>query len=122
MPTLPLAKYDCTQQELYSIDNTAWDNCSAFLASFTAYKAKYIAAFITAKKAAITAAQALPDDQVRGTAAEVARVQLIPLNDTCLLDFQKLKGYIEDGFPKAEWKARFEAAGQTYYDKASQNN
>src|SRR5436305_4958385 len=106
MPSPPLAKYNCTQQELYSIGNTAWDNCSAFLASFTAYKAKYTVAFITAKKAAIITALALPDDQVRGSAAEVARVQLIPLNDACLLDFEKLKGYIEDGFPKAEWKAR----------------
>src|ERR1043165_83580 len=122
MPTAPRPKYNCTQQQLYSICNLAWDNCLAFIAAFVLYKAKYVALFITGKKTAITNASNLPDDVNRDTTAELLREQLQPLNDTCDLDFQKLKGYIEDGFPKAEWKTRFDAAGGTYYDKSSHEN
>src|SRR5438477_98955 len=83
---------------------------------------KYGIAFITGKKAAIVTAQGLPDDQARQSPGEVARVNLKPMNDTCTLDYQKLKGYIEDGFPKAQWKTRFEAAGQNYYQKSTEYN
>lgn len=122
MPATPRPKYNCTQQQLYSICNLAWDNCLAFIASFVLYKAKYVALFITGKKTAITNASNLPDDVNRDTAAELLREQLQPLNDTCDLDFQKLKGYIEDGFPRSEWKTRFDAAGQTFYEKSSHEN
>ncbi|MEO5674910.1 MAG: hypothetical protein ABIQ74_09705 [Chitinophagales bacterium] len=58
-------KYDSTQLALYSICNSAWDNCSANLALFAGYKSKYISAYVTGKKAAVTAAAALPNDQNR---------------------------------------------------------
>lgn len=122
MPTRPHKKYNCTQQALYSIGNLAWDNCLAFISSFVAYKAKYVALFVTGKKTAIATASALPDDTNRRSPAELARLQLQILNDTCDLDFQKLKGYIEDGFPKAEWTTRFNSAGQTYYAKSANEN
>ncbi|MEO5674911.1 MAG: TdeIII family type II restriction endonuclease [Chitinophagales bacterium] len=33
-----------------------------------------------------------------------------------------MKGYIEDAFPKTQWKAQYEAAGQKNYDRATREN
>jgi len=48
------------------------------------------------------------------------RVELITQAETCRQNFQKLKSYIVTAYPnKALHKAKFEAAGQLYYDGAS---
>ncbi|MEO5673104.1 MAG: carboxypeptidase-like regulatory domain-containing protein [Chitinophagales bacterium] len=116
------ARYDCTQLALYSICNTAWNNCMANLAAFAGYKSKYIPAYVTAKKAAITSASLLNDEQNREAAAELSRSRVLTLGATSTQNFQKLKGYIEDAFNRNEWKAQFEAAGQHYYNKATKKN
>jgi len=118
--TKPL--YKCTQQELYEILELAWDNCTANLAAFTAYKSKYVAAFVTTNEAAITAASDLPDEEVRNSEHEVLRTDLIPLNEICLNNYILLEGYIVDAFPDAQHNAKFEAAGKTHYAKAFNEN
>lgn len=115
-------KYACTTQELYSVCETGWENCSDNLADFTAFKKFYDAAYITAKEGAIAAAKLLPDEETRVGEHEVERVQLVPLLDDCLDNFQRLSAYIQDAFPKSEWKARKESAGGNYYKRASEEN
>lgn len=122
MPQEPKANYPCTQQALYSIADTIYGNLEAQLLKFSAYKAKYTGAFITALKNKLTAAKNIPDEEMRNSAFEVLRLQLIPLNNKCAANFQLLKGYINDAYPKDQWETRYEAAGQTYYRNAKDEN
>ena len=122
MPTLPQAIYRCTQQALYSIANTIYANCKIKLAQFAAYKAKYTVVYVDALIAAVTAAKNIPDEEMRNSAYETLRVDLVPLNDTCKENFQLLKGYINDSYVEAQWKNKYEAAGQTMYNGASGEN
>ncbi len=122
MPATIKPIYACTMRELYSTSRTIIQSLEDQLASFTAYKAKYDAAFVTAKRARIDAAEALPDEDTRSGAAELLRVQLIPLNRKCLDNFQDLKGYIDEVFLKDERKSQYEVAGANYYDEGQREN
>jgi hypothetical protein len=118
--TTPLYKF--SQQELYTIAETALNSLEQHLAEFSNYKPKYDAAFITSGRDYLLQTRNLPDAQARGAIAEVARIELSELNTTCLNLFQTLKRYISDAFPPQQHKPQFEAAGQQYYLKASQQN
>ena len=112
-------EYPCAQKDLYSIIETAWANYQLKLASFTAHKGLYNAAYKTTALAAVAAAKALPDDVTRSAAAETLRVGLVKMGDICLLNFRLLKSYIESAFADRDvWEIQFKAAGQQYYAKA----
>ena len=118
----PKEEYPCTQQALYSIAGTIYDNGILNITAFTNYKGKYTIPYFNGFKANVTTAKNIPDEEARNSAFQVARLQLIPLNDTCAGNFQLLKGYINDAFPQAEWNTRYEAAGQTSYRNAEHEN
>ena len=44
--------FNCGQQELYAVCRLVWEAVTDNLADFTGFKAKYVAAFITAREAA----------------------------------------------------------------------
>jgi len=119
---LPQAIYRCTQQALYSIANTIYANCKTKLAQFAAYKAKYTVLYVDGLIAAVTAAKNIPDEEMRNSAFETLRVELVPLNDTCKENFQLLKGYINDSYVEEQHKNKYEAAGLTMYNGASGEN
>ena len=113
-------EYPCSQKDLYSILETAWRNFDGHQPDFAALKALYTILYSINAKAAIAAAKALPDVQARGEAAESLRVELVTQAETCRQNFQKLKSYIVTAYPnKALHKGKFEAAGQLYYEGAS---
>ena len=114
--------YKFSQQELYTIAETATNSLEQHLTDFSAFKARYDATFVTSVRTEIENARNLPDSQARSTAAEIARLQLVDLNTEALNKFQSLKRYIVDAYPEQQHKALFEAAGQNYYLKASQLN
>ena len=116
------ASYNCNTQELYSAARLGWDSCSEQLTDFTAFKAKYTAANITAQLAEIDTAANLPDDQARAAKAESERITLTQIADTCLANWQKLKRYIADAFSAEQQKPNLEAAGFQYYEKAGNYN
>lgn len=116
------ANYNCSEQELYTISETAWNSVLQYLARFTAFKAKYIAAFITAKLAAIVAARTLPDEQQRNAAYESISIELRKKGRAGCDKWQMLKRYIADAFPADQQKPMLEAAGIIYYDKAGSGN
>lgn len=116
------ANYNCTEQELYTICETAWNSCTQQLADFTAFKSKYVSAFVTGKQAAVLAARNLPDEQQRNASYETASIQLRQLGRTCCDKWQLLKRYIADAYPTELQKPMLEAAGYNYYDKAANNN
>jgi hypothetical protein len=111
--------YHCSQKDLYSILETAWENYDGHQPEFALHKALYTVLYSTNAKAAVAAAKALPDNQARGEAAETLRVSLVTQGETCRHNFRKLKSYIITAFPNEEvQKAKFEAAGQLYYSDA----
>lgn len=113
-------EYPCSQKDLYSIMETAWRNFDGHQQEFALLKAFYTVLYSTNAKSAIASAKALPDNQARGEAAESLRVELVEQAETCRQKFQKLKSYIVTAYPnKALHKGKFEAAGQLYYDGAS---
>jgi len=114
--------YSCSQQDLYSVLTTLWDNYQKDLADFTAYKASYTAAKAAAAKAAIKAAKKLPDDQARTAEAEQLRIKLAKAADTVIGNFLQTKGYINGVFTEEFRKANYEKAGQKYYRKANEED
>ncbi|MEI6487595.1 MAG: carboxypeptidase-like regulatory domain-containing protein [Bacteroidota bacterium] len=125
MPHTPTPKYPFTQQELYSIADTMYDNLEnpTNLAAFQTKKpGKYTPAFIAQLRANKKAAFTMPDDDQRNSIHETFKVELIGLADTCCNLFQDLKGYIHDGFPKDQWNIKYDEAGMTVYESASHNN
>jgi hypothetical protein len=114
--------YNCTQQELYTIAETATNSLEQHLSDFGNFKPKYDTTFVASLKSQITATRNLPDNQARNSVAETARVELIDLNTGVLNKFQALKRYIVDAFPPSQHKIQFNAAGQPFYSKAVQLN
>ena len=113
-------EYPCSMKDLYSILETAWKNFDEHQPDFATLKALYTVLYSTDAKAAVAAAKALPDVQARGEPAESLRVELVEQGETCRQNFQKLKSYIVTAYPnKLLHKAKFEAAGQLYYEGAS---
>ena len=114
--------FNCTQQELYTVCRLGWQSCSQHLTGFFDFKAKYDANLITIRLAEVEAASKLPDEQARGSISETFRIQLTKLAADCLSNWQKLKRYIADAFPPEFQKTKLEAAGQSYYHKAGNDD
>ncbi len=118
-----LAKYNCTMKALYSGCETMADNLEAKLAEMVLFKPKYTAAFVTAFRAKVALAKAMPDDQARGAAAETFGVDLRNNADSSMGKWQDLKLYINEIFPdKIQQKAQQEAAGLKHYGEIGNNN
>src|SRR6185436_5142408 len=107
---MPIVKadYDCAQSVLYSILDLAWDNYDSRLIRFTNYKASYTSATSTAGRALIATAEGLPNEEMRGEVAQSLRIELKPLADVCLENYQKLKGYIRSAYAENVWTPKFE--------------
>jgi len=114
--------YNCSQQELYTVANQGWNSYLEKIASFSLFKAKYDETLATTSKAAIVAAQLIPNWQARGAKANISYINLTIKADACLQEWQKLKRYIIDAFKEAYHKTNFKAAGQPYYQKATNYN
>lgn len=114
--------YNCTEQELYTICETAWNSCRQHLPGFTAFKPKYTDPFIDSRLDDIKTARELPDEQQRNEAYETANIQLRKDGRKACDLWQYLKRYIADAYPSDLHKPKWEAAGYNYYVKASNNN
>lgn len=115
-------KYNCTQQELYTIAKVAWQSNLQHLVDFNDFKTKYDNAYATARLAEVNAAESIPDEQARNAASEINRIILEEAAVACLNAWQKLKRYTADAFPVAYQKVKLEESGSDYYLKASQSN
>ncbi|MFN8321066.1 MAG: carboxypeptidase-like regulatory domain-containing protein [Chitinophagales bacterium] len=126
METEVTASYPCSQKDLISVLETAWDNYDMHLDKLMAYKpAKYTALLASEAKARIAAARTLPDYQARSGEAEELRIKLVREAGYCLNDFQLLKGYIDDVFKGEDVpmrKPNYEEAGQAYYRDGSRED
>lgn len=112
-------KYTSTQQQLYEVTRTGWNNFQEFLKDFSDFKAYYKTSYATDALAQLVAAESLPDDQSRYAEAETQRIQLTKTADDALDFWQRLKSYIMDAFEDGFEKPQLEAAGAAYYTKAA---
>ena len=116
------AQYKFSQQHLYTVAQTALNSLQQHLQSFNTFKPKYNATYIANTQALLNNARLMPDNQARSTAYKVAHIQLIAINQNILITFQSLKRYIIEAFPKNKYNIMLQAAGQSYYRKASHRN
>ena len=114
--------YNCSQAALYQVGRNVYQSLTDNLAAFTAFKGKYLAAYVTAGLAEITAAEALLDFQARSAQAEVNYINLVNQLGVCTDLWQNLKRYIVDAYVVAEQKPRLEEAGSLNYDKATRKD
>ncbi|MDB5234627.1 MAG: hypothetical protein JWR44_1620 [Hymenobacter sp.] len=107
-----------SQGDLYLLLPLAWQAYTDHLPAFADYKSGYTAALATAQAQALTAAQALPDDTARSAQAEAVRAELMPQVGEYLAAWQRLDGYIEEGYPES-YAAMRAAAGHGSYEAAA---
>jgi len=122
MEPRPVPQYNEAMAVLYAALNIAWDSQAEHEAEFLAENTLYTAGLAVTRKAAIAAAQALPDGQARGTEAEVLRITLTEKHDVIIGKWNSLDGYISKAFKGAYYKPRIEEAGKQYYEKAANQN
>lgn len=118
----PTRDYSCAQAELYAGLETGWNSQAEHEAEFIAENTTYTPGLAATRKAAITAAQALPDGQARGAEAETLRITMVEKLDIILGKWNSLDGYIKKAFTGEYYKPRIEEAGKQYYEKATQKN
>ena len=117
--------YKMTQKELYSVADTMIDSLEkpATLLKFKTYKpTKYLPAYIADLRAHKKTAFLLPDDTQRSALHTTEKIILGERRDVCTGYFDYIKGYIQDGFPQKQWKAKLKEAGQKEYNKAQNDN
>ncbi|MEI8204835.1 MAG: carboxypeptidase-like regulatory domain-containing protein [Bacteroidota bacterium] len=125
MPNRPKPNFPGTQNEEYAVSKLMYDRLeiTEIHDAFEAKKpGKYTSGFILSLRDNRTTAMNLPDDEQRSAIHETLRIQLVGLNFNCCENFQDLKGYIHDGFPKNEWQVKYKEAGLHDYTPASHGN
>lgn len=115
----PVAAYNCTQQELYSVAKIGWKSFLENIISFAPFSTKYTPVYGTTMKAAVQSAKALPDEFARTSEHKSLRIELVALGNDCMIKWQQLASYIRDGFAKELHETKLSAAGHEYYEGAS---
>ena len=114
--------YGIPQEILYTVCQAAWNLCSQNLQRFTNLKAFYTEAFVTNALQAVQDAKNLPDVIQTTAVRKEARINLSLATKTVMANWQVLKVYITKAFDAAMVKAKLDAAGASYYNKASIDN
>lgn len=112
-----------SQSDLTLLLPLAWQNYLDHQPKFGQYKARYTPALAAGALARLQAAEALPDEEARGAAAELTRGELLEQGREFLEAWQQLEGYIEGAFPApTAYKAMREAAGYKRYEAAADHD
>lgn len=117
-----MPQYNESMAVLYAALNIVWDSQAENETEFIAENTLYTPGLSVTRKAAIAAAQALPDGQARGTEAEVLRIGLTEKLDEVLAKWNSLDGYVSRAFTGEYYKPRIDEAGKPYYAKAANEN
>jgi hypothetical protein len=120
--TRPEAKYNCPVVELYAGLGLVWNSQALYETEFENENTQYTPGLSVIRKAAIDAAQALPDGQASGSVAEVLRIQLVEKLKPAIAKWHSLEGYTQKAFPGELYKPKIEAAGKQFYQKATNLN
>jgi len=113
---------NCPQEVLYLVCMAGWNLCAEFLSNFTAFRAVYTPAFISDAIQAVQNAKALTPSRKTMGDRKLARIACANAAKLIQTDWQRLKAYISNAFPKDQVKARLEVAGASLYKKVTDNN
>ncbi len=116
------ALFSCTQQELYLLSPKAWESCLVHIARFAQHKGFYTEGFVAERLAEIKAARAIPNHKIRKDDTSTNRVYLDEAISDCCDKFQALKSLMQSAFSADLLSVKYDAAGQSYYNKAYQGN
>jgi hypothetical protein len=115
-------KYRCKQAELYSVAENIAASYEDHMAAFMDYNGRYTPDTGVELKAAMNAANALPDVYVRSARHAALRKQLMGLKIPCLVLWKQLTSYIRDGFEADVYNDMLMQAGHAYYGAAGNND
>jgi len=118
----PIAKYHCTQAELYAICGIGLQSYNENQPAFEAFKTTNTVVFGTTMVAAIETAKNLPDFQSRNQDTETAYIFMGQTATLALNKWRALRSYIKSAFPPELQKPNIEAAGEAHYTKATTRN
>lgn len=114
--------FGTSQEILYTICITAWNLCSNYLSQFANLKAYYTADFIAASILAVQDAKAMPSTVQTVTDRKAARIALVTSTKQVQANWQLLKVYIMKAYDKSMVQTKLDAAGASFYNKASVDN
>jgi hypothetical protein len=117
-----IAKYPCSQQELYMVANLGWEHCRRHLLDFSDLKPKYKEAFVDVRLQEVDAAMNLPDEHSRTVVKEILYKDLVTAGEACTSIWQRLKRYIDEAYTEPNYSILIKSAGQPYYTPAAANN
>jgi hypothetical protein len=118
----PQPKYSCPAVELYAGLPIVWNTQAQYETEFGDDNTQYTPGLSVTRKAAITAAQAMPDGQATGAISEELRILLEAKLDLVLTKWQTLDSYIGKAYKGNLYKPKIEEAGKQYYAKAAHEN
>ncbi len=118
----PKHLYGIPQEILYTICNAAWNLCSNYLSQFANLKGYYTSDYIAASILAVQNAKAMPSTVQTVTDRKAARIALAASTKQVQANWQLLKVYITKAYDKSLWQTKLEAAGASFYGKASLDN
>ncbi len=112
-------KFNCTQAVFVVVVETILNSMEEFLAQITPRRPKYKLSWITDARAALVAADLLPDEAARQAISSIIRVELLALNAQCCQAWQELADFIRDAFAADIVDIQLKAAGYERYEKAA---
>ena len=117
-----VSKFQCTQQQLYSVAEMYIRNLNDNLEYFYLYKPKYNLALIAIYNENLVAAMATKRSDEIKFDYKIQGIELVVLKTNCCKNFQSLKRNIIDAFPKKLHAKMFNLAGGKFYRKATNKN
>ena len=114
--------YNCKQTQLYAVAGSFIGSLTEYLSLFAEHSTKYTPAYITALKAQLAHARALPNFQQRNEISETHRLLLKASADKSLNMWRRLRTFIQSGFMRELHKPKLEAAGRTYFRQSMKYN
>ncbi len=107
-----------TQQNVISVSKLAWGYCLALIDRFAVFSTRFTPDLVADMVKQADDANALPSKEQRANAKRTAHVELIEANDAVCLQWQTLKRYILQAYPKNLVKIKLDAAGYLHYRHA----
>jgi hypothetical protein len=107
---------------LYLISPKAWEFCLQHIVDFAKHKGFYTEEFVAERLEEIKVARAIPNNKIRKDETNTNRVFLDEAISNCCDMFKALKSLIQSAFTTDLLPVKYNAAGQSFYNKAYQGN
>lgn len=114
--------YGCSQKDLYEVVQLVLKAYQDKRARFSAISTIYTEEWGDNLLDAMLAAKAMPEKEARSQQHEALRIRLLPVGDSCCINWKLLESHIFRSFPVEEHKTMLESAGRQYYRRATKKD